>query len=306
MLTLAKSVQPSGLLTTFLMILAVSLTGCATGPHPLAHCTNDFCVSEFWFNASVADAKRALGDGSGVNRFVNGAPPLYWVAVRNPNPKVAKLLLDRGAIIDLCGENCTPLSGALSLNENPAMSELLLREGADTSPLGELGGTLGYTTLHWAAYNDNPEIIELVLDRGHVDSLSSDWSTPVSIAVRNDNLQTAKLLVESGADVHIATAYFYNLLHFAAERAGVEMVSWLVHIGVNSSALNLNDETPCDVALRALKGQEDGYARISEIIAHEEHSPSIDPEYLDGAKIAEESSRQSVISRRMVAKILCT
>jgi len=76
-------------------------------------------------------------------------------AARNGHTEIMRLLLSRGAHIDLAeGEGQTPLVSAISAKQKAAVA-LLLASGADpNSPFVE----------HYLARSDDPELIAMVMD----------------------------------------------------------------------------------------------------------------------------------------------
>ncbi len=67
----------------------------------------------------------------------------------------------------------TPLSWAAAFNKNPEVIQLLIDKGGDVHSKNDFG----LTPLHWAALgNKNPEIIQIFIDNGaDVHDKRSEW-----------------------------------------------------------------------------------------------------------------------------------
>ena len=92
-------------------------------------------------------------------------------------------------------ESYTPLHYAAQYNENPGVIELLLEAGAEVD-----AGEGGETPLHYAAqYNENPSVIEVLIAAGTwVNARDDRLNTPLHhAAAYSDNLATVEALLVS-------------------------------------------------------------------------------------------------------------
>ena len=117
---------------------------------------------------------------------------------------IAKLLIDAKADLDLDdGYGATALAEAVYNNyENLAL--LLIRSGAkiNTKTGVYIDGTGDITPLHRAT--SNAAILKAMLDRGaDVNARATDGDTPLHWAARDNNVESAKLLLKAGADPRI-------------------------------------------------------------------------------------------------------
>ena len=172
-----------------------------------------------------------LGAGADVDAANDqGATPL-WAASQNGSVEVVERLLGAGADPNkslLLGE--TPLMVA-SRAGDPAVVELLLAHGADANARGPRE----QTPLMWAVGRRNSEAVALLLQHGaDVDARSKVWenrmahsphphpehqrdfkhggNTALMFAARLGDLESARRLVEAGADVNDLNASGFSVL----------------------------------------------------------------------------------------------
>jgi ankyrin repeat protein len=164
-----------------------------------------------------------LAKGADVNAADNtGATPLIEAVAANETD-VAKLLLERGAVVEpktaarpgvvsLLGN---PLSVA-AMNGNVELVRLLLSRGANihyTSAADNVvkNGPIAFgrvTALHMATIGGQVEVARLLLDSGAaIDAKDVRGFTPLAFAVATDRPRTAliKLLIERGAEPSVAS-----------------------------------------------------------------------------------------------------
>ena len=141
-------------------------------------------------NPNPAVARSLLDRHTGVDPTALGLA--LGRAARNSNPAVAALLLDRGADVNSADANGnTPFHFALA-NPNHAVAELLLHRGAASNVSG---------ALQVAAGNPNPALTRLLLDHGvRVNATDRNGNSALHVAVTNPNPAVARLLLENGAD----------------------------------------------------------------------------------------------------------
>ena len=149
-------------------------------------------------SVSIIDTKRLfllIENGVDVNTKCNGDTFLQRLAKENGSLKLAKLLIEKGANVNVRDtQGDTPLHKS----DNTKLAKLLIENGADI----KLRNNKGNTALHEAVAKNNIKTVELLIDKG------------VDVNVRNNFGQTplhkvkyrkeiAKLLIEKGADVKV-------------------------------------------------------------------------------------------------------
>lgn len=135
-----------------------------------------------------------LSHGANVEaQDVGGDTPLHRAA-QTGQTEVAELLLSQGANIE-AGDKYgnTPLHCAVAEKHGDTIG-LLLSRGADVNAKNK---TQGNTPLHLAAINGSVGIGMLLLDRGaDINAINNQYETPLHLAVRAEQLEMAKFLVD--------------------------------------------------------------------------------------------------------------
>ncbi|MFN7138109.1 MAG: ankyrin repeat domain-containing protein [Limisphaerales bacterium] len=193
-----------------------------------------------------------------------GDSPLYLAAQAGHN-SIVELLLSRGANIG--GKNRTGSTALHVASENGfrTIVETLLKNGADPNATTQRDET----PLYLAAARGQREIVELLIKhKADVNAKSKHGETPLHRAVTRD-LDTAKLLINKGADVNAVNVNKwsplwqvlesgggqktvrlllengadaqhsingYTLLHHAAFKGRVEIIPLLVEAGADPNA----------------------------------------------------------------------
>ena len=119
--------------------------------------------AEFWElcrNGSFEQVEQAIKAGADVNEVGYGGVPVLVRAMENQNPKVAVLLIEHGADVNVTwGKGLTPLM-AVTMTYNPlAYTKMLVEAGADVNARNEAGQT----------------VLETVIECGEVYYLAIDY-----------------------------------------------------------------------------------------------------------------------------------
>ncbi|XHG05902.1 hypothetical protein AWENTII_009115 [Aspergillus wentii] len=126
-----------------------------------------------------------------------GGPPLTWAVSKSHEPAV-KLLLGKGADVNLYDEEgMTPLRCAAEIGD-VRIAQLLLNAGANVDLKDERHGR---TPLSWAAGEGHTAIAQQLLDHGaDIHSNDNYGRTPLSWAARLGQPEVVKLLLKKGAN----------------------------------------------------------------------------------------------------------
>ena len=219
--------------------------------------------------------------------------------------KVAQLLLDRGADINVRDKNGrTPLQGTL-VDMTDDLGDhffdtvrFLLEHGANVHALdndhatplhvvSRCGGTKAAllllehgadvhaldgnhsTSLHFASKSGNAKAVHLLLEHGaDVHALDGNHSTPLDLASKTGDADAARLLLERGANVHTLDDNHSSPLHFISQNGDSGTARVLLEHGALVDARDSKDSTPLCVASQC------GHAKVARILL--EHGANID------------------------------
>jgi ankyrin repeat protein len=218
----------------------------------------------------------------------DGLTPLYDFAMSGRDPTLISWLIDRGVNINTPGPNgSTPLHYA-ALNENEAVFLELLNRGADIQARDSEGSTVfhcvamnsgidlmeqditailldkglsihatnvnGMTPLHFAAaYNDNPDAVALLLERGagkDINTRAIGGITPLyCAAMSNEAPDIISVLIANGADIHATADGGIQPIHIAAAtNTEPGVISILLANGADVNAKDMTGMTPLHYA----------------------------------------------------------
>lgn len=206
-------------------------TGTLCGHSPL-----EICVL-----ARNADAAKVFIEKlSDVNSYLFGGRTLLYVSVEKDLLEIVKLLIKRGADINVKSDKSATVLHAACLSGCYQMLKFLLENGANTD----------------------------------INSVNADGATPLYIAARNGDYKVIKLLLDCGADPNIAHRILKStVLHRLSEYGHAESVELILnHIrGDLIIKIDVNSRIPADYAA------ENGHIQILKLLLNSRHS-SIDRE----------------------------
>ena len=187
------------------------------------------------------------------------------VAALNNNTEFAKLLLERGAEIDVRDEsNKTPLHAA-AFNNSTEAAKLLLERGAKI----EAKDVSNNTPLHHAAFKNSTEAVKLLLERGaEIDARDVSNNTPLHAAAKNNSTEAVKLLLERGTEIDARDVSNNTPFHAAAQNNSTEAAKLLLECGAEIDARNVNYQTPLEVARSILGSNETVICLLMEHVAN--------------------------------------
>ena len=163
------------------------------------------------------------------------------VALRGKHVRVAEILLENGANVDVRGKrDQTPLHNVVLWSHNPVVEAVrfLLKHGADVN--ARRSGDL-CTSLHLAANNGELRVSQLLLDHSaDVNSRNNKGQTPLHLVSRLEmslnecnRPSVVRLLIAHGADVNARDMTHTTPLLYASCRGRLEVAQVLLDNGAN-------------------------------------------------------------------------
>lgn len=209
-------------------------------------------------------------------RNINGDTPLH-IAVATNQKEICNLLLSRGAAIHAQNaKGKTPFQ--LAMSSSPEIVSVLL-----TKDRLALSDDYGRSPLHIAILSGaSLPIIKTIADLGaRLNMVDSQGKTPLRVAVDLEAWETARYLIDSGADlfntasdgesaatiilskgpsvikqllntnnINKKDAMGNTILHYAAIKGKEDIIKTLLDLGALKNIKNNEDETPYDIAKR--------------------------------------------------------
>ena len=173
-------------------------------------------------------------------------------AVYNGKNEIAKLLIDRGARLDIFEAAATGTQDRV---------EQLLHK--DPNSLNSFSPD-GWTPLHLAVFFGRVNIVHLLLSKGadiNTVAKNEEQVTPLHSALANrNNAAVAQLLIDCGAHLHVKQSSGYTPLHYAASNGLESIVKNLMTRGVDVSVRGNDGKTGYDLAV------EKGYTAVAELL----------------------------------------
>lgn len=149
------------------------------------------------------------------------------------------LILGAAAIQVVAGIPPSPVADAVESGDGAAFRRLLQQEIDVNAPQVD-----GMTALHWAAYHDDLETAKLLVDSGaDVTAQNRYGVSPLSLACKNGNGPFVELLLDAGADPNIALRGGETALMTAARTGQVGPVKALLAHGADVNAEERTGQT---------------------------------------------------------------
>jgi len=190
-------------------------------------------------HARLAELKKSLAEGASPDKELGNA------IVADDLDRV-RYLLGHGAHVDaLDGEGYPPLINATRFGFLDVATFLAERHApVDETDRGH------WTALMYAAWADQPPLIEMLLHQGaKIDVTDDKGQTPLAIASQNGKLKAAQALVVAGADVNAPVGEGgYTPLMLASVAGSSELADALIAHGANVNAVNPGGVTALMIA----------------------------------------------------------
>jgi len=204
----------------------------------------------------VQAVAKAIREGADVNAFYPSGASLTALAkaAESDSLKVAKLLIEKKADVNLSDQRGGTALKQAALNNSTNVAELLLKQKADANAQDKSG----YTPLMFASEAGFYDVAQLLIDHGAtIDGRRNSYGmTALFHAIKGRSETVARLLVERGADVnspmdsdnmHSGT----TPLMFAAGYKSLPIVKLLIEHDANINARNKAGDTALSIAQKA-------------------------------------------------------
>ena len=163
-----------------------------------------------------------------------------------PNLELIKDLIDI-QLVDINAEDYnayTPLNWA-AYYDNVDLANLLLDNGADSKTYDKYVGN----ALHTAAERDSIQVATLLINRGvNKEAMNFFLETPLHAASKNNSIQVATLLLDRGANIEKKKKNERTPLHTAIGHNNIQIANLLLDRGANRNAEDIDNYTPWDLA----------------------------------------------------------
>lgn len=146
-------------------------------------------------------AKYLLEKGLDPNaQFDDGSGNCLTIAIREQNPAMVRLLLEKGADVNINMNNTSVLHEACFFQESERRNEIITMLISAKADINKLN-TAGYTPLIVAILNGNKNYVKILIAAGADVNLSqaSDGTTSLKLALKSKNKDIITMLKKAGA-----------------------------------------------------------------------------------------------------------
>ena len=218
-------------------------------------------------NGNTEMIRILLDKGVDPNTIDPNNEPVSWSAIRSGNVEAVKVLLDRGATVDF-KDSVRQSSLMLAIREDyPDIVRLLISRGAEVNSVTRVGATPafvlpnsvpgfghgigivrgglpdrgsrylipgGMTPLLYAARDGRIESARLLVQNGaDLKATDPNGITPLLMAITNNQVETARFLIERGAEINVIDWYGRSPLWSAVEVRNMDVDNATFVNGVN-------------------------------------------------------------------------
>ena len=201
---------------------------------------NEFGSTPLAEAVKLADARMVkvlLSAGAGVDRAAENGQTALMLAIKTGELPIVEMLVEAGANVNAVEafQRQTPLMWAVTASKHAAdMTKLLLSKGADvkaralytdwpnqlsSEPRGQYRPVGGLTALLYASRNGCSACVQALIGAGaDVNVPTPEGVTPLMISLDNDHNDVAALLLDRGANPHVADWWGRTALWIVIDR----------------------------------------------------------------------------------------
>ena len=158
----------------------------------------------------------------------HGCNILVYAAMRAETPDVIKFLIDKGLSVNFNDFNGRSLAHFAAMNQNPEIMQILIDYGV---AFDKEDNDYNTTPLEVAAQFGSPEVCELLIKAGsRINYKDKAGFSPIIFSTFNANIDVFNVLVKYGADVNVEDNKKRSLLYHAFEHSGLELVKEITRL----------------------------------------------------------------------------
>jgi len=213
-------------------------------------------------NGNAAITKRLLDAGADPNEQMLNTDTALMMASRTGDVATMQLLLDRGA--DVNAKETTRGTTALmwaAAQHHPAAVRLLVDYGADVSAVSapawqDRPVRYGKDSDPRPSRKRNTDNVVSQVGPRNMQDRRGGGLTPLVYAVRENDMESVRILLAAGADVNQVTNYEWSPLLVAIQNRYYQLASFLLDQGANPNIANKGKWSPLYIAIdnRNIKG----------------------------------------------------
>ena len=219
-----------------------------------------FLAVQFGYNDL---AKELIKEGADVNARASdmeteGGMDMLYYAVRNNNPEMTKILIDKGLDKnrDYGFEYPYYLTDAAINNNNLDMLKILVQSGDIDLKSSLIPDAIEENNIEMVKY-----LISIGQDVNAQIFADGFWiNSPMKVAAQNGNIEIAKLLIDEGANLNSSDDYIYNAIDYG----NYDIAKLLI----DNDVFNLNTNTTKEQAIELAKKQK--YYEIEKLLSSED------------------------------------
>ncbi len=187
-------------------------------------------------------------------RNVQGLTPLH-LAVMNGHVQCVQVLIDNNANISATDSGGFSPGFYAARHGHSACLELLIDKQTKSGiSVNELKG--GESLLHHAAQCSRIDCAQVLINSGaDVNIASPEGLTPLHKAMKRDMAKTAQFLIHNGANIDATSSMGRTVLHHAVMLNAIRSLSVLIDSGADIHARDCHGQTPLDLARRKKREQ---------------------------------------------------
>ncbi|KAK0636779.1 ankyrin repeat-containing domain protein [Bombardia bombarda] len=209
-------------------------------------------------NASIDTDSRSLevvqallDAGADVDEICSCHESALLHAIRRGDIDVVKILVNRGANVNLKHETLNIPIQLSAIHEDTAILDLLLEHGGDINAVMELTIDMSeaediekgpVTALQTAAWHGHENVVRKLVGLGAKLSIQADnipFISPLQVAAYRGHLSTVSALIELGSDVNETGGHCGSALQGATQKGHLEVARTLIEAGANANVLNV-------------------------------------------------------------------